>query len=685
MNIKNLILILFSSILFCTQLYSQNPAFGWSKSVGGSSIFSSSIDTDNNGNIYVTGYFNVNADFDPGIGTSVLTSKGSYDIFILKLNSLGQFLWVVQFGNTGEDRGESITVDKEGNILITGNFKKTIDFDPGLNNVSLTAPNTSTNTFLLKLDSNANFIWVKQMGGISNCLGKSITTDLKGNVYTLGRFSGTVDFDPGIGAFNLSWNGWFDIFIQKLDKNGNFIWAKQIGGSGHEYGNSIAVDRNENVFTTGTFQSNVDFDPGTGNSYRTSGGGNDIFILKLDSNGYFKWVNQIGGIADDESFSIATDLAGNVFTTGTFKSTVDFDPGIGVSIFISNGDKDIYIQKLDNNGSLIWAKQMGSTNIDEGHSIVTDVNGDIYTCGFFEGIVDFDPGLGTFNRGSAGGKDIFIQKLKSNGNLEWIQKMGGIQDDIGDFITVDNNFNLYTTGQFSGTVDFDPTDIGIKNLTAVAWKDIFIQKLKQCPNSYFTDIQSACNSYTWLDSVTYTSSNNTAKYFLSNINGCDSIITLDLTILSLDTSINIFGTTLASNAFGASYQWVNCDNNYAPIVGDTNQFFSPTASGNYAVIVTKNACTDTSSCFNITITDIRENNFENRFNIYPNPSSGKFIIHFDGQFEVNQAIKVLDMRGKLFFEEKFIQNNQEINLSQFNQGIYLLRIGNQMKKLVLTK
>ncbi len=209
-----------------------------------------------------------------------------------------------------------------------------------------------------------NFVWAKQVGGSETDNGNSIATDANGNVYITGNFEATVDFDPGAGSFNLTSNGgsfYSDIFIEKLDANGNFLWAKQIGGIGNDYGWSIATDDSGNVYTTGRFKGqNVDFDPGAGIFNLSSGGGSsyDIFIEKLSSNGSFVWAKQMGGTADDMGLSITMDLFGNIFTTGSFQGIVDFDPDTGIFNLNSTGSEDIFIQKLDANGNFLWANSI---------------------------------------------------------------------------------------------------------------------------------------------------------------------------------------------------------------------------------------------------------------------------------------------------------------------------------------
>src|SRR5690606_21731654 len=154
----------------------------------------------------------------------------------------------------------------------------------------------SQDVFISKLDANGNFVWAKRIGGTSSDFGNAIAIDGVGNVYTTGRFSDVVDFDPGTGTFNLNggYGYYFDVFVSKLNVNGEFVWAKRIGGNGVDVGHAITLDGNNNVYTTGFFTGTVDFDPGTGTHNLASTGANDIFISKLDVNGNFLWANKFG-------------------------------------------------------------------------------------------------------------------------------------------------------------------------------------------------------------------------------------------------------------------------------------------------------------------------------------------------------------------------------------------------------
>ncbi len=389
--------------------------FVWAKAMGGSSNdYGYSITTDAAGNVYTTGYFQGTADFDPGTGTFNLTSAGGYEVFISKLDASGNFVWAKAIGGTADDRGNSIATDEAGNIYTTGFFSGKVDFDPGANSFNLTSSGNYYDIFISKLDASGNFVWAKAMGGTDYDEGFSIATDASGNVYTTGHFYGTADFDPGTASFNLTSVGGYDVFISKLDASGNFSWAKAMGSTSHDLGNSIAIDAAGNVYTTGHFYGTADFDPGTASFNLTSIGATDIFISKLNTSGNFVWAKAMGGKSDDFGFSIATNAAGSVYATGMFSDTVDFDLGAGTFNLSSIGYYDVFISKLDTSGNFSWAKAMGGTYYDYGMSIATDASENVYTTGYFFETVDFDPDAGIFNLSSAAAEDIFVQKMGQN-------------------------------------------------------------------------------------------------------------------------------------------------------------------------------------------------------------------------------------------------------------------------------
>ncbi|HLG35898.1 MAG TPA: SBBP repeat-containing protein, partial [Bacteroidia bacterium] len=419
-----------------------------------------------------------------------LITLGEINITLLALSFLFSFqtfsqtpnwLWAKQMSGTSQDYGYSIATDASSNVYATGFFSGTVDFDPGTGTFNLTSAGMQ-DIFISKLDASGNFVWAKQMGGTDNDYGSSISLDAAGNVYTTGSFQGTVDFDPGPGVFNLTAAGGWDIFVSKFDGSGNFTWAKRMGGISTDRSFSIALDLagSGDVYTTGFFMGTADFDPGAGVFNLNADATTDIFISKLDGSGNFVWAKAIGSAAGViYSYSLALDVSGNVYTTGDFWGTIDFDPGAAVFNLTPVGFWDIFISKLDASGNFVWAKQMGGTGSGKGYSsIASDVSGNVYTTGFFYETVDFDPGVGTFNltSASAGEYDIFISKLNGSGNFVWAKRVGGPDGDFAYSIALDAAGSVYTTGGFSGTVDFDP-GTGTFNLTSAGDWEIFVSKL----------------------------------------------------------------------------------------------------------------------------------------------------------------------------------------------------------------
>ena len=321
-----------------------------------------SITTDNLDNFYVTGYFKGTAAF----GGASLTSSGERDIFIGKYDSSGNLIWVKQAGGSGDDEGSSITTDNANNVLVTGSFVDITAFE----NNAMTS-NGSSDIFIAKYDSSGNLLWVKQAGGPSFDRGYSVTTDNSDNFYVTGYFKGTAAF----GDTSITTYGDRDVFIAKYDSSGNLLWIKQGGGSYWDYGYSLTTDYLNNVYITGSFFESAVFD---GTSL-TSAGHNDIFIAKYDSSGNLIWVKQAGGTSYDRGKSIIADNSGNIYLTGHFKTNTTFEN----TFFSAYGQYDIFIARYDSNGNLIWVKQAGGDDYDEGCSITRGNDNSIYVTGAY--------------------------------------------------------------------------------------------------------------------------------------------------------------------------------------------------------------------------------------------------------------------------------------------------------------
>lgn len=434
------------------------------------------------------------------------------------------FDWATQIGNGGSVYASSMIVDNSGNIYQIGQFSGgTSDFDPGMDSLHLT-PAGSNDIFISKLDFNGDFLWAKRFGGIDNDEGASIAVDGIGSVYFTGYFNDLADFDPGSGVFNLTSQGGDDIFVCKLDFNGDFLWAKQFGSTSSEGANGIVVD-SSGAYITGHFSGTVDFDPGTGTTNLTSNGLRDIFLCKLNSSGVFQWAEHFGSNDNDYGNSITLDNSSNIFLTGSFQETVDFDPGTGVfnltapatssnsfilkltatgsfdwatqlalpsggsgnaitldgsgNVYVGGGGPGITLSKLDATGSILWSQLLSGSNANA-HSIVVDVSGNVYAAGSFSNSVDFDPSTNSAILTSAGGFDAFLTKFDASGNYVWAYEFGDSFQDYGATVALDASSNIYSFGHFRNTTDFDPGS-GIYNLTSLFVYDVYLLKWIQTP------------------------------------------------------------------------------------------------------------------------------------------------------------------------------------------------------------
>lgn len=676
-SMKNLILTLIFALVANLAMAQPQVTLDWARGIGGlDNDYGYSCVLDAHGNIYTTGMFGNTVDFDPGPGVFNLTSAGNHSIYICKLDATGNFVWAKQMEGiynpcgTGFGTGIAITVDIKGNVYTTGAFYNTVDFDPGPGVFTF----DSSGVFISKLDAAGNFVWAKKMGNPLGGSENSIALDFQGNIYTIGSFRDTADFDPGIDVFNLDAGFSSDIFISKLDTAGNFVWAKQIGGVvGFSAGYSIALDAQGNSYITGLFQDTVDFDPGLDTLNLISSGDNDIFIAKLDVNGNLLWAKSIGGAGDDEGRNLTIDKEGNVYTIGWFKYAVDFNPGLS-DFYLSAGlSLNIFISKLDAAGNFIWAKQMGGTSNDDlGYDIALDIQGNIYATGRFVGIADFDPGSNVFSLTGVGNCDMFVCKLDTLGNFIWANSIGGGNCIEGRAIVLDAQGKIYTVGGFSDIVDFD-LGTGVFNLSSAGFSDIFITKWEECYVSSSSINHTACNSY-YLNGQNYNTSG-TYTQVLTNAVGCDSIITLNLTINGLNSSVTQNGASLTANATNAVYQWINCNGN-TPISGATNQTFTPTTNGNYAVIVTGNNCSDTSACYAVTSLALAENSLQSQIQAFPNPTTGLLSIDLGAEY-ASVAVKVSSVIGQELMCEKYA-HSQLLSLEMpEEEGIYFVEISLQ--------
>lgn len=474
---------LLACLLLCTPLfYAQSPSLAWAKTLiktnGSSTGGPQSIAVDMLGNVYTTGYFYGTYNMDPG-ATNYTLSCISQTSYILKQDALGNLLWAHKIDNDTDFNTAKIAVDQQNNVYVTGYYRGVSDLDPTAGVSTFTAIGLA-DCFIIKLNASGNFIWAKSFGGSSYDVGGNLAFDASNNVYVFGSFYDTVDFDPDLGVTNLTSNGDYDVFISKLDVNGNFLWAKSFGGNSADEGRGIQLDAQGNIYITGAFQGGVDFDPNASTLFLSSNGATDIFMVKLNSAGNLVWAKSMGSTAYDNGTDLVLDKNGtNIYLTGQFENMVDFDPNVGTTNLTSLGSADIYINKLDTAGNLIWAKSFGGTVYEHVSGIKLDSLENIYLAGGYGDIVDFNPNSGVLNLTSNGSTDLYISKLDSNGVLVFAKSFGGIDFDLMKSIEIDKQGSIYTTGLYTGTVNFDPNSTFNLTTFSATDFDVFIQKLNQ--------------------------------------------------------------------------------------------------------------------------------------------------------------------------------------------------------------
>jgi type IX secretion system substrate protein/beta-propeller repeat-containing protein len=723
---KKLLLIILITTLFNVKASAQSYINNWLGQQGtGGFIVNSNMCSDNAGNIYKVGNFSLSPDFDPGVGVNNITSNGSSDIFIQKLDASGNLLWVKTIGGTGTDSGRDIAVDVLGNVYITGDFYDTVDFDPSNSSVTKISEGWE-DAFVLKLNSVGDYQWVKTAGGTGVDLGYSIGLDNSANVYVTGTYEASASFDALAAGSNLTSNGQYDAYVWKLSATGSFTWVKTIGGTGYDYGYEIDVDGVGNSYIGGKAQSGADFDPGTSVYSGINNGGYDAYVVSLDVLGDFQWANTFGGSGEDKVLEITLSTTNGIYISGSFNSTVNFDPtgaGLSISALSSN---ELFIQNIDVSGNFSWAKAFAGCLPFSNSYIKEASNTNVIFCGGFSGTADFDPNAGTQLVTSAGNVDVFFEEIDASGNYIDVFTMGGSSGDKGFSLLLDNTDAVIITGSASSNFDFNPNG----TVLTPGFKPDYIAKYILCSISEGTDVQMACNTYDWIDGNTYTSSNSTATHTLINAAGCDSIVTLDLTISypvagtdvqtscnsfdwidgstyitsnntathtlmsaagcdsvvtldltinTVDTGVSQSGNVLMSSASGATYQWLDCDNGNAIISGETNQVFTASNNGNYAVEVTQNSCVDTSACFTVIGVGVSENNWKSNLNLYPNPTNGQFSIDLGENFSETN-IQIFDLGGRVVYQ-KIIENKRLVSLDlKAQKGIYFVRISTEKKQ-----
>lgn len=524
---RKIILFILFSLGFHSFILAQNTE--WAISLGGPKPDKGiSIGTDTLGFIYASGYFNTTATFGTITLTNSSPSGNNKEAFIVKMDSTGNVIWALAGGDgTGsccDDRALGMHVTPNGYVFVTGTFWSS--FNIGTCSISFSGANSHDSSLLTKIDPNGNCVWARSFGADEgagsgpNCPypiydADDHSYDVKvardGFIYITGFFSGvSAEFDA-ITLNNPNWGATCTPlgYVAKLDSSGNFIWAHKFDGIKDDRGsrdNRIAIDNFSNVYVVGGFENTGNYGP----IALTSVGEFDAFIFKMDKDGNFLWARNVGSNKTDRADGIAIDYCDNVYVSGEYRNPMVFsgaNASNGTDTLSHKKKRDIFVAKITTNGDWVWAKRARSEGTDKPYQMSVDEDMQVYIGGSAGDSLRFDGNL-ILSTGDTS-TVAFVAQLdgsNSTGSWVWAKLGGGPSDDdrVGE-ICEDGRGNLYATGFYEQTADFDGN-----SLTSLGKKDVFVWRLKKAnvvptpTNCIYVDVQPAGSGYLVMNGTTIT-------------------------------------------------------------------------------------------------------------------------------------------------------------------------------------
>jgi len=659
----------------------------WVKSFGGDeSDKGISIGCDSLGFIYISGYYNTEADFDQINLVNNPASGTNKENFVAKLDSFGNVLWAIPAGNQEwgccDDRALGMHVTPGGDVFITGTFWGSyylgVRGAPGTINVGGNNQiNAHDNSLLGKIDKDGNPVWVIGFGGDNTSGGcpypiydaddhsYDVKVDADGFIYVTGFFSGfDADFD-NLSITNPDWD--VDCqpmgYIGKLDPDGNWLWVDKFDGIKDQRGsrdNRLAIDQFSNIYVVGGFQGTGNYGPYSINS----NGEWDAFIFKMDKDGNWLWAEGIGSNKTDRANSIAIDVCDDIYITGEYRNPMVF-PGANAS----NGSdtlshkqkRDVFVAKMNNQGDWKWAKRARSEGTDKPYQMSVDANKQVFLGGTVRGEMTFSNGLvvGPQIPGdtTASAWVAQLDGSTNTGDWVWAKTAGSDTDDddrTGD-ICPDGFGNVYAIGFYEDSADFDGTI-----LNSIGRKDIFVWKMSMTPMSPFTYNNSYDTLFT--DSMVFNVADTGIFTYSSFVlDGCDTTFidsvvhqrlgaSVVFTINNLSTSTTITVDGIVLSAFPTSIDYyidnnVNISCTIDPLYGFTSW------SANNITILPNNL--SQSIYFDVTSSDTI------KLNIYKKPS----IVYNVFPTGTNTTINVDGITTGVLPYSQIYFNDEVVNLS----------------------
>jgi len=416
------------------------------------------------GNWLLTGYFSVTFDADPGSGETILTSAGLNDIYIIKLNNVGEFIWAKRFGGVRSDVPTDLEVDQNGNIILVGTFQASINFNTEADPVEFTlfGGNSSSmrESFMVKLDPNGNYVDAYHFRSTATLCSNQINAleiDNENNLVMAGYFDGAMDIDPTgnnkiISAIPSSSD---DIFILKFSNVDTLLWGFRMGNIENDAANGLTLDEFDNLYITGHFRVGMDFDPGDDTLFIPTTGGDvfDIFIMSLNPDGELRWAKGIGTDGAQFGDRIVCTENDEVYVSGRFSNSVNFNPGGAIEmIHTATASTNSFLVKLNKQGEVHWAKSWSFTGI---FPLAVGSDGRVLVSNFFSNTIDANPNEEVFNLASNGGIDFLVISLNPEGEFIEAFSRGGNGDEYPRFVQLEDQY-FVIGGETSAAFHLNP-------------------------------------------------------------------------------------------------------------------------------------------------------------------------------------------------------------------------------------
>lgn len=388
---------------------------------------------------------------------------GNADGILTSINhSDGSINWIKQFGGGGDEVVVDTTMDSSGNYYLTGYMtgagSNSLDADPGPGVYQLPVVSLAANRdiFIIKLDSNGDFVWGKKMcspSGAGNDDAATIKLDSAGNIYVAGSFV-YLNFDPNGGSQTYTSVGNADAFIVKLDNNGNFVWVDILPGTSTKKINDMEIDSSDNIYVLGRFQGTIDLNPDTtATDIRTTAGSFDTFVAKYTSSGTYVWGQSYGGTGSDTPEKIILN-GSNLYVSGAFSKTVDLDPTAGTNTYTAVNSEG-YFSKFGTDGSYATSYVIvdSTTNANTIKDILFDASGNIVVSGLFQNMTINSTNYSTPYTNA----DAFFLRLNPDLSFSSIYLVQGSLAQSIPFIQQLSDGKYIAAGGSKGTTDFDYT------------------------------------------------------------------------------------------------------------------------------------------------------------------------------------------------------------------------------------